>query len=65
MTHTDYRSRLEAIFSRWPDMRRYADTARIDQTYFWRKDDSGRWQKYLCDTVTVTAFDKRSAEGHE
>lgn len=43
---------LERCFTRWPDMRRYADTARHETAYDVRRAE---WRE----VVTVTIFDKR------
>lgn len=55
-THADYLALLDRIFERWPELRRYADTARRERLEYVLPDGRRCW----CWGVTVTAFDKRA-----
>jgi len=55
MTHADYAALLERVFKRWPDMRRYADTARMTVETLYIDG-----QRVRLECVTVTVFDKRA-----
>lgn len=46
---------LDAVLARWPDMRRYADTARLETVYDAQR---GGWRE----AVTVTVFEKNAKE---
>jgi hypothetical protein len=54
--HSDYLALLDRIFERWPDMRRYADTARRERLEYVLSGNRRGW----CWCVTVTDFDKRA-----
>lgn len=59
MNHDEYTARLERVFKRWEDMRKYANTARRETLTIWR---NGQWVTF--EVVTVTYIDKRNG-GHD
>lgn len=59
--HEAWQELLERTFSRWPDMRRYADTARLESIIAW--GDDGQHERIQ--VVTVTVFDKAAPQAAE